>query len=103
MFDVITIVSKAEQALNLLRLVSPVIGDDNPIVEKAADIVGRALSGVKFGLNGYNELVKELNGVIADLEAIKAKGLTGDDFRDEVAKIESRGLALDGLKLRLEG
>lgn len=102
--SILAIITKAEQALNLLKLVEPMVGIDGDVVKTATDVVGRALSGAKFGLEGYTELVNELNGVIVELEAIRGRGgVTGDDFRTEVARIEARGSALDQLKERLQG
>jgi len=101
--DLLTVLSKAEVALNLLQTVKPMLGDNGKYVDIATDVVGKALSGAKFGAEGYAELVNELNGVIEDLEAMKARGgLTGNDFRDEVKRIETRGDILDAIKDRLQ-
>lgn len=102
--DALQVISVAEKALNMLQIVKPMLGDNQEIVDVATDVVGRALGGVKFGATGYATLVNELNGVIEDLEAIKARGgVTGDDFRAEIMAIKARGYELDQIKVRLTG
>lgn len=102
--DILSVISKAEVALNLLQTVKPMLGSNAKYLDTATDVIGKALSGAKFGAEGYAELVNELNGVIEDLNAIKARGgLTAQDFTQEVKRIETRGDILDAIKDRLQG
>jgi hypothetical protein len=101
--DLITVVTRAEQALNMLRGVAPLMGENSEIVETVANVVGSALGGAKVGAAAYDKLVNELNGVIADLERIKANGgVTGTDFELAIDRIEKRGFILDGILAKLK-
>lgn len=101
--DLLTVLTKAEDAIKLLQIVKPMLGDNAAYVDIATDVVGKALSGARFGTQGYAEIVNELNGVIEDLNDVKARGgLTGNDFRHEIGKIETRGQILDSIKDRLQ-
>lgn len=101
--DLITVITRAEQALSMARAVAPMLGDKGGIVESVADVVGSALSGAKVGTAAYEKLVNELNGVILDLQKIKAAGgLTGSDFDLAVERIEKRGFILDGILAKLK-
>lgn len=102
MIDVFTIVTKGQQALAILKLLEPVLGDNAPIVNTVTTLVGKALMGAKFGATANKVLVEELDKVIVDLEAIKAQGgVTGDDFRAEIDLINSRGAEIDAILKRL--
>jgi len=98
------IISKAQTALGLLGIVKPFLGEHGNLVDIATDVIGRALSGATLGVEVYGQLAEELDGVIAELTAIKERGgVAGDDFRDEIAAIRARGETLDSIKARLEG
>lgn len=100
--DLLSVLSKAEFALNMLQTVKPMLGNNAKYIEVTSDVIGKALTGARFGAEGYSELVNELEGVIEDLEKIKARGgLTGQDFTQEVSRIETRGHILDSIKDRL--
>lgn len=102
--EFLAIISKAQTALSLLQAVKPMLGENEKYADAVADVVGKALSGAKFGADGYLVLINELDGVIEDLEAVKARGgLSGDNFRHEIGQIETRGAILDSIKDRLTG
>lgn len=103
MIDIFTIVSKGQQALAILKLLEPVLGESAPIVNTVTTLVGKALMGAKFGADANKALVLELDKVIADLEVIKARGgVVGDDFRSEIDMINSRGAEIDSILARLK-
>jgi hypothetical protein len=103
MLDIFTIVTKGQQALSVLKLLEPVLGENAKIVNTVTTLVGKALVGAKFGATANKELVAELDKVISDLEAIKERGgVTGDDFRAEIALIDQRGAELDAILARLK-
>lgn len=102
--SIFDVVSKGQQALAILALLKPVLGENSEIVETVSGIVGKALTGLKFGATGYGALVEELDGVIAEMRVIEARGgVTGGDFRAEVAAIGERGARLDAVLARLKG
>lgn len=103
MIDIFTIVSKGQQALAVLKLLEPVLGENAPIVNTVTTLVGKALVGAKFGANANKALVAELDKVIEDLNVIKARGgVTGDDFRAEIELIDQRGAEIDEILKRLQ-
>ncbi len=102
MIDIFTIVSKGQQALAVLKLLEPLLGENAPIVNTVTTLVGKALVGAKFGATANKALVAELDKVIADLEVIKARGgVTGDDFRNEINMLNARGAEIDAIMDRL--
>ena len=104
MIDIFTIVSKGQQALAVLKLLEPVLGENAPIVNTVTTLVGKALVGAKFGAETNAVLADELDKVIVDLETIKARGgVIGDDFRHEIEMIDARGAELDAILARLKG
>lgn len=103
MANLSTILATAERALGVLRLLEPVLGKDAPIVGDVLGIVGKALTGAKAGAGAYDKFVDELEGVIAEMDAIRARGgAVGTDFRAEHAAIQERGARLDALLKRLK-
>lgn len=103
MLDIFTIVTKGQQALSVLKLLEPVLGENAKIVNTVTTLVGKALVGAKFGATANKELAAQLDKVIADLEAINANGgVTGEDFRAEIALIDQRGAELDAILARLK-
>lgn len=103
MIDIFTIVAKGQQALAVLKLLEPVLGENAKLVNTVTTLVGKALVGAKFGATANKVLAEELDQVIADLQAIKARGgITGDDFRAEIAMIDTRGAELDAVLAKLK-
>jgi hypothetical protein len=101
--DLVSLISRAEQALSMLQMARPLLGDNADIITETADVVGKVLTGAKLGTEGYNELVKELDEVILELREIKSNGgVTGNDFRSVVGRIRTKGEILDSIKDRLE-
>lgn len=104
MFGIFEVMAKVQQALALAQLLKPILGEQGEIIDDVTDIAGKVLSGVKFGVNSYGTLVNELDGVISEMETIKARGgVTGTDIRQEVALIRERGSKIDAIMTRLKG
>lgn len=104
MIDVFAIITKGQQALSILKLLEPVLGENAPIVNTVTTLVGKALMGAKFGATANKVLVEELDKVIVDLKAIQERGgVVGDDFRKEIDLINSRGAEIDQILVRLKG
>jgi len=104
MFGIFEVMAKVQQALALAQLLKPVLGGQGDIIDDVTDIAGKVLTGVKFGVNSYGTLVSELDGVIAEMEVIKARGsVSGTDVRQEVALIRERGSKIDAIMARLKG
>lgn len=98
------IMETAARVLGILKMLEPVLGADSPLVRQVLAIVSKVLDGVRTGKASYEVLVKELEGVLTDMEAIRARGgVTGDDFRSEVAAIRERGSRLDAILADLKG
>lgn len=92
------ILETAGRVLGILKMLEPVLGSDAPVVKDVLGIVARVLDGVRTGQASYEALSAELDGVISGMEAIRARGgVTGDDFRAEVAAIRERGSRLDAI------
>lgn len=92
------IMETAMRVLGILKMLEPVLGADSPIVGQILGIVSKVLDGVRTGKASYEVLVKELEGVLTDMEAIRARGgVTGNDFRNEVASIRARGDNIDAI------
>jgi hypothetical protein len=103
MIAIFEVIAKAQQALAIAQLLKPVLGDQADIVEDVTQIVGKVLVGAKFGAKSYEALVKQLDEVIAEMEAIKAKGgVKGSDIKAEVDAIRSRGTQIDLIMARLK-
>jgi hypothetical protein len=99
-----TILSTAERALGILRMLEPVLGDGSPVVGKVLEVVAKALDGARAGSKAYAALLDELDGVVSDLESIRERGgVTGGDFRAEAAAIAARGDNIDAILARLKG
>lgn len=104
MFDIFVVISKVQQALALAQLLKPILGDHADMIDDVTDLAGKALVGVKFGVTSYETLCDELDGVIAEMNAIRAKGgVEGGDIRNEVTAIRSRGNSVDAIMKRLKG
>lgn len=96
------VVTKGQQALAVLNLLKPVLGENGEIIEAVTTIVGKVLVGAKFGATTYNELVEQLDSVIVEMDKIRADGgVTSDSFRVELAAIEQRGAKIDEIFARL--
>lgn len=101
LFDII---SKAETALRMLTVIKPLLGPDAKIVDTVAEVVGKALSGAKLGISGYQTLSDQLDGVINELAAIRVRGhVEGQDFKKEIEAINNRGQVLDSILSKLTG
>lgn len=99
-----TILSTAERALGILRMLEPVLGDGSPIVGKVLAVVAKALDGARAGTKAYEALLEQLDGVVEEMNVIKARGgVTGADFRAEAAAIAARGDNIDAILARLKG
>ena len=104
MIDIFAIISKGQQALTMLKLLEPLLGENAPIVNTVTTLVGKALMGAKFGATANKVLVEELDRVIEELEVIRARGgVTGADFRQEIDLINERGAEIDEILARLKG
>ncbi len=103
MANLATILTTAERALGILRMLEPVLGEAAPITGKVLEVVAKVLDGARAGSKAYEALLAELDGVVADMEAIKARGgVTGADFRAEAAAITARGDNIDAILTRLK-
>jgi len=104
MTDLAAIIKTAERAVGILRMLEPVLGVQTPFVKDGLAIVGKVLTGVKFGSSSYSALLAELDGVVTEMEAVRTKGgVVGDDFKLEVAKIKDRGNKIDAILAGLKG
>ena len=103
MADLGLIISKANSALGILKMLEPVL-KDTPYVSDVLGIVGKILAGASTGKAAYEHLVDELDQLNVEMEAIRARGgVTGDDIRAEVSAIAERGARIDDLLARLQG
>lgn len=100
--DLVNLIVRAEQALNLLTTVKPLLGDNAELITESADVIGKVLTGARLGTEGYNELVDELDEVIRELKEIRGHGgVAGEDIRSVVGRIRTHGEILDSIKDRL--
>ena len=97
------IISTAKRTLSILEMLEPIIGDDAPFVKDVLAVASKVLAGASSGKVAYETLVAELEELNAEMDAIRARGpVTGDDIREEVAAVASRGQRLDALLAQLE-
>lgn len=103
MANLAIILATAERALGVLRMLEPVLGDGTPLINDVLGIVSKVLDGARAGSKAYEALLAELDGVVSDMEAIRARGgVTGADFRNEHAAIAARGTKIDAILARLK-
>lgn len=104
MANLTSILKTAERAISMLAMLAPALGETAPLVVQITGVLSKVLAGAAAGAKGYDALVDELEELIGEMEAIRAKGgVSGADFRAEVEAINARGERLDALLTRLKG